>query len=236
MPGVLVGTKPTGAISSFDNRRWLLKTIVLPSVWRKVAWFEWKLNQANITEMQLKWSSVYHYIDLIMITVGSQITSPTVVSSTDYSDADQWKHQSSASLAFVWGIHRTDEFPTKGLSRGKCFHLMTSSWLWSILFRSQCAANKPCLSHQTHIARFMWPTWGPPRSCRPQVSPMLAPWTLLSGDTRAPHLKCISQRGGRLPLILNRQNQDELWLFLWVFIFTDTGFLFPFHGNITLYC
>ena len=27
----------------------------------------------------------------------------------------------------------------------------------------------------------MWPTWGPPGSCRPQVGPMLAPRTLLSG-------------------------------------------------------
>ena len=25
-------------------------------------------------------------------------------------------------------------------------------------------------------------SWGPPRSCRPQVGPMLAPWTLLSGQ------------------------------------------------------
>ena len=24
----------------------------------------------------------------------------------------------------------------------------------------------------------MWPTWGPPGSCRPQVCPMLAPWAL----------------------------------------------------------
>ena len=27
----------------------------------------------------------------------------------------------------------------------------------------------------------MWPTWGPPGSCRPQVGPTLAPSTLLSG-------------------------------------------------------
>ena len=27
----------------------------------------------------------------------------------------------------------------------------------------------------------MGPTWGPPWSCRPQVGPILAPWTLLSG-------------------------------------------------------
>ena len=41
-----------------------------------------------------------------MGTIASQITSLTVVYSTVYSDADQRKHQSSASLAFVWGIHR----------------------------------------------------------------------------------------------------------------------------------
>ena len=27
----------------------------------------------------------------------------------------------------------------------------------------------------------MGPTWGPPGFCRPQMGPMLAPWTLLSG-------------------------------------------------------
>ena len=41
-----------------------------------------------------------------MSAVTSQITSLTIVYSTVYSDADQRKHQSSASLAFVWGIHR----------------------------------------------------------------------------------------------------------------------------------
>ena len=33
----------------------------------------------------------------------------------------------------------------------------------------------------TQIAKFMRPTWGAPGSCRPQMGPMLAPWTLLSG-------------------------------------------------------
>ena len=41
-----------------------------------------------------------------MDTMASQITSLTIVYSTIYSDADQRKHQSSVSLAFVWGIHR----------------------------------------------------------------------------------------------------------------------------------
>ena len=38
--------------------------------------------------------------------IASQITSLTIVYSAVYSGADQSKHQSSASLAFVWGIHR----------------------------------------------------------------------------------------------------------------------------------
>ena len=47
-----------------------------------------------------------HYSDVIMTAMTSQITSLTVVHSIVYSDADQRKHQSSALLAFVWGIHR----------------------------------------------------------------------------------------------------------------------------------
>ena len=41
-----------------------------------------------------------------MDTMASQTTSRTIVYPTVYSGADQRKHQSSASLAFVWGIHR----------------------------------------------------------------------------------------------------------------------------------
>ena len=63
-----------------------------------------------------------HYIDVIMTTMASQITSLTVVYPTVYSDADQRKRQSCASLAFVWAIHRDH-------LREKCFHLITSSSL-----------------------------------------------------------------------------------------------------------
>ena len=38
--------------------------------------------------------------------MASQITRLTIVYSTIYSGADQRKHQSSVSLAFVWGIDR----------------------------------------------------------------------------------------------------------------------------------
>ena len=54
----------------------------------------------------LMYTRTMHYNDAIMGAIASQITSLTLVYSTVYSDADQRKHQSSASLAFVRGIHR----------------------------------------------------------------------------------------------------------------------------------
>ena len=47
-----------------------------------------------------------HYNDVTMGVMASQITSLAIVYSTVYSDADQRKHQSSASLAFAREIHR----------------------------------------------------------------------------------------------------------------------------------
>ena len=64
----------------------------------------------------------YHYNDVIMSLTASQITSPMLVYSTVYSDADQRKHQSSASLAFVRGIHRGPvNSPRKGPVTRKMF-------------------------------------------------------------------------------------------------------------------
>ena len=49
---------------------------------------------------------IIHYDDVIIGAIASQITSLTIVYSAVYSGTDQSKHQSSASLAFVWGSHR----------------------------------------------------------------------------------------------------------------------------------
>ena len=90
--------------------------------WLHGKWISFELGLGQIFHI--------HYDDVIMTTMASQITSLTVVYSTVYSDVDQRIHQSSASLAFVWGIHRDRWIPrTKGQLRGKCFHLMTSSWI-----------------------------------------------------------------------------------------------------------
>ena len=55
--------------------------------------------------------SLVHYTDVIMTMIASQITSLTIVYSIVRSGADQRKHQSSASVAFVRGIHRDRWFP-----------------------------------------------------------------------------------------------------------------------------
>ena len=55
-----------------------------------------------------------YYDDVIMNAMASQMTSHMIDYSTVYSDANQRKHQSSASLAFALGIHRGPvNFPHK---------------------------------------------------------------------------------------------------------------------------
>ena len=66
------------------------------------------VNQLHPLIMVTSWRGNFyraHYGDVIMGRIASQITSLTIVYSTIYSDADQRKHQSSGSLAFVRGIH-----------------------------------------------------------------------------------------------------------------------------------
>ena len=65
---------------------------------------------------------VNHDRDVIVSTIASQITSLAIVYSTAYSGADQCKHQSSASLTFVRGIHRWPvNSPQKRLVMRKMF-------------------------------------------------------------------------------------------------------------------
>ena len=52
-----------------------------------------------------------HYNDVIMGAIASQITSFTIVYSIVYSDSNQRKHQSTASLAFVCGEFTGDRWP-----------------------------------------------------------------------------------------------------------------------------
>ena len=70
---------------------------------------------SHMASQDLKWwvtaevlylSMFWHYSDVIMGAIASQITSVSIVYSTVCSGADQRKHQSSPSLASVRGIHQ----------------------------------------------------------------------------------------------------------------------------------
>ena len=71
---------------------------------------------------------------------------------------------------------------TWGQIHRKCSRYLTSTnktcVLWQIL---TWAAVPEIRNAASQIAKFMGPTWGPCGSCWPQMGPMLAPWTLLSG-------------------------------------------------------
>ena len=76
-----------------------------------------------------QWRS-FHYSDVIMGTMASQITGVSIFYSSVCSGADHRKHQSSVSLVFLRGIHR---WPVNYLhkwpvTRKMFLHLMTSSW------------------------------------------------------------------------------------------------------------
>ena len=89
-----------------------------------------------------------------MITMASQITSLTVAYSTVYSDADQRKHQRSASPAFVWGIHRGSVnsphswpvtrkiFPFDDVIMRICLHATLTLYVW--LFFSFIQTSTAC--------------------------------------------------------------------------------------------
>ena len=95
-------------------RSWLHATIkqcghqwlkMLQSSWHTGVYFHNCVKPLQIDRLVQKRRNS-HYNDAIMGTMASQITSLTSVYSTVYSGANQRKHQSSASLAFVLGIHR----------------------------------------------------------------------------------------------------------------------------------
>ena len=82
--------------------------------------FTWNIWLAISYEWASK--SPYHYDDVIMSAMASQITSLMIVYPIVYSGADQTKHQSSASPAFVRWIHPWPlNFPHKGPVTWKMF-------------------------------------------------------------------------------------------------------------------
>ena len=107
---------------------YLANKYMLTSVNQKVFDFKIWAKQISLCRSLLILLQALYNNDVIMSAMASQITSITIVYSTVYSGTEQRKHQSSASLAFVWGIHRWPvNSPHKWPVTRKMFHLMTSS-------------------------------------------------------------------------------------------------------------
>ena len=113
--------------------------------------------ERNVTRKALpRHAKLFHYSDVIMGAMASQITSLTIVYSTVYSGPDQnikAPHHWPLCGEFTgdWWISRT-----KGQWRGNCFYVMTSSchfrftdiWIgatWSLHNSYESAVDKPVL-------------------------------------------------------------------------------------------
>ena len=66
----------------------------------------WPCCQVENYPIHTRDGQIFHYNDVLMSAMTSQITSVSIVYSTVCSGVDQRKHQIDASLVFVCGIHR----------------------------------------------------------------------------------------------------------------------------------
>ena len=131
--------------------------------------FSIQLNQAKYIG-DLSGPGSGHYNDVTMGAITSQITSLPIVYSIVYSDADQRKHQSSASLAFVRGIHRGPvNFPHKWPVTRKMFPF-DDVIMWLIASARLCTQFLVSTHTKNHANIFVtfevfyygdvrWPSW-----------------------------------------------------------------------------
>ena len=153
-----------------------------------------------------------------------------IVYSTIYSDAVQRKHQSSASLAFLRGIHREPvNSPHKEPVTRKMFHLMTSSW-------------KRCSSGHTNT---FYPPSLPVLKLWKYDKPCFSSNSILNGvsDSTATHLQCCRDQLGKLSWCLKykQRNRVDYNIFLigfyrailnWLPNKYYTSFVSDFYGRI----
>ena len=97
----------------FQNWNWFLRTSHF-YYWQKPVDFHRDCDDGALCHKNYTHGSclaeclipAHHYSDVIKSAMTSQITDVSIACSTVGSGADQRKHQSSESLAFVWGNHR----------------------------------------------------------------------------------------------------------------------------------
>ena len=133
----------------------------------------------------------------------SHITGASVVYSIVYSGSDQRKHQSSASLAFVWGIHLWPvNSPHKGPATRKMFpfnDVIMSVLKWCIMYFGIWRVYTAGFSTQRlRLCRYGWYMVTSSNGNRFRVNSPL--W---------------GQSTGHMWIPLAKASDAELWYFLW---------------------
>ena len=113
------------------------------------AYLDWSLKVAvwirelnHVQDIVTFWKQWYeinkHYNDVMKSAMASQLTSHTIVYLTVCSGADERKHQSSASLVFVWGIF--DDVIMIAIYEGLLYYRICSR-LSKLAIRNFCSSN-----------------------------------------------------------------------------------------------
>ena len=127
---LLIGIFRPSYVNALGYISWDLTELMISQQWGM--YFHGADRQQDITRVnvgpdlcrRIQMTTKFHYGDVIMSVIASQITSLAIVYSSVYSGADQRKRQRSASLALVWGIHRRPvNSPHKGPVTRKMFPL-----------------------------------------------------------------------------------------------------------------
>ena len=91
-----------------------------------------------------------------------------------------WSKNLSKTWWHCWYHKNSSQMDGRQMMFSNGISFYTQRHLTSFLWCDEyCAISEHAVI--TQITKFMEPTWGPPGCCRPQMSPMFVPWTLLSG-------------------------------------------------------
>ena len=90
--------------------------------------------------------SLNHYSDVLMSAMAFQIAGISIVCSTVRTGSDQRKHQNSASLVFVRGIHRASNAEKVSIWCRRLDGVANDDWM-KMYNSIQVALGYPCFAH-----------------------------------------------------------------------------------------
>ena len=134
---------------------------------------------SGLCVLTYSWGSVFHIVLLSLDQSLSNCLAPVQTVCLPLTAVIKWTVW--FTLVLWMSVHKHHNYHENS-------QYINSAHLAPATFKGTCGgisfffmANLSNLCKPSQIVKFMGPTWGPSGSCRPQMGPMLAPWTLLSG-------------------------------------------------------